>query len=71
MGTAVGYCLNQWPKLIRYVEDGELNIDNNRAERAIKPFVIGRKNLLFSNTEKGAHASSILYSMVETAKQTV
>jgi len=68
LGTAVGYCLNQWPKLIRYIEDGELNIDNNRAERAIKPFVIGRKNWLFSNTEKGAHASSILYSMVETAK---
>ena len=68
LGKAVGYCLNQWPKLIRYVEDGELNIDNNRAERAIKPFVIGRKNWLFSNTEKGAHASSILYSMVETAK---
>jgi len=68
LGKALAYSLNQWPKLIRYLEDGELNIDNNRAERAIKPFVIGRKNWLFSNTEKGAHASSILYSIVETAK---
>jgi transposase len=68
LGKALAYSLNQWPKLIRYLEDGELNIDNNRAERAIKPFVIGRKNWLFSNTANGAHASSILYSLVETAK---
>ena len=44
LGKAIAYSLNQWPKLIRYVEDGHINIDNNRAERAIKPFVIGRKN---------------------------
>jgi transposase len=68
LGKALAYSLNQWPKLIRYLEDGELNIDNNRAERAIKPFVIGRKNWLFSNTANGAHANSILYSIVETAK---
>ena len=43
-------------------------IDNNRAERAIKPFVIGRKNWLFSNTRSGAQASAILYSFIETAK---
>jgi len=68
LGKALAYSLNQWPKLIRYVDDGRLNIDNNRAERAIKPFVIGRKNWLFSNTVSGAHASSILYSIIETAK---
>jgi len=68
LGKALAYSLNQWPKLTRYLEDGQLNIDNNRAERAIKPFVIGRKNWLFSNTASGAHASSILYSIVETAK---
>jgi len=68
LGKALAYNLNQWPKLIRYVDDGRLNIDNNRAERAIKPFVIGRKNWLFSNTVSGAHASSILYSIIETAK---
>ena len=68
MGDAIKYSLNQWHKLIRYTEDGRLNIDNNRAERAIKPFVIGRKNWLFSNTAKGAQASATLYSIIETAK---
>ena len=68
LGKAIAYNLRQWPKLIRYIEDGNLNIDNNRAERAIKPFVIGRKNWLFSYTENGANASAILYSLVETAK---
>ncbi len=60
--SAITYSLHQWPKLIRYLEDGRLSIDNNRAERAIKPFVIGRKNWLFSNTARGARASAILYS---------
>ena len=48
--------------------DGSLEVDNNAAERAIKPFVIGRKNFLFANTAKGATASSNIYSIVETAK---
>ncbi|MDX1474835.1 MAG: IS66 family transposase [Reinekea sp.] len=68
IGRAVSYCINQWSKLIRYPEDGRLNIDNNRAERAVKTFVIGRKNWLFSKTARGAHASAALYSVVETAK---
>ena len=68
IGKAIAYSLRQWPKLTRFVENGYLNIDNNRAERAIKPFVIGRKNWMFSNTEKGAQASAILYSVIETAK---
>ena len=68
LGKAVGYCQKQWPKLMRYLEDGRLGIDNNRAERAIKPFVIGRKNWLFNNTEAGAHASALLYSLVESAR---
>jgi transposase len=68
LGKALGYSLNQWQKLVRYVDDGNLNIDNNRAERAIKPFVIGRKNWLFSNATSGANASAILYSIIETAK---
>ena len=68
LGKAVGYCQNQWHKLNRYFEDGGLNIDNNRAERAVKPFVIGRKNWLFSNTANGASASAMLYSIIETAK---
>jgi len=68
LGKAIAYSLRQWEKLIRYLEDGHLQIDNNRVERAVKPFVIGRKNWLFANTGNGARASAILYSFVETAK---
>ena len=68
LGEAIQYCLNQWKKLQGYTLDGHLSIDNNRAERAIKPFVIGRKNWLFSQTAKGAKASATLYSIIETAK---
>ena len=69
LGTAFTYSRNQWPKLIRFLDDGRLEIDNNRAERSIKPFVIGRKNWLFANTPKGARTSAIIYSIVETAKE--
>lgn len=68
LGKAIKYCLNQWSKLEAFMLDGRLEISNNRAERAIKPFVIGRKNFLFSKSPKGATASSIVYSIVETAK---
>lgn len=69
LGMAIAYCRNNWTKLTNYLLDGRLEIDNNRAERAIKPFVIGRKNWLFANTPKGATASAIIYSIVETAKE--
>ncbi|MCQ1061396.1 IS66 family transposase [Photobacterium sp. ZSDE20] len=68
LGKAIKYTMGQWPKLERYIEDGHLSIDNNRAERAIKPLVIGRKNWLFADTPKGAEASAMLYSIIETAK---
>lgn len=68
-GQAITYCRNQWDKLEAFLKDGRLELDNNRAERSIKPFVIGRKNFLFSNTPRGAKASAIIYSVVETAKQ--
>jgi transposase len=68
IGEAVSYTLRQWEKLTTYTQHGQLCIDNNRAERAVKPFVIGRKNWLFSNTASGARASAILYSIIETAK---
>lgn len=68
LGKAVTYSLNQWSKLVRYLEHGHLSIDNNRAERAMKPFVIGRKNWMLANTRSGARASALLYSLVETAK---
>lgn len=64
----VTYCLNQWDKLIAFLKDGRLEIDNNnRSERSIKSAVIGRKAWLFSNTLKGARVSAMIYSMVETA----
>jgi transposase len=69
IGTALTYCLNQWPKLTAFLKDGRLELDNNRSERSIKPFVIGRKNWLFSNTPKGASSSAVVYSIVETAKE--
>ena len=68
LGKALGYLHNQWERLIRYLENGAWPIDNNRAENAIRPFVIGRKNWLFSSSQAGAHASANLYSLVETAK---
>jgi len=68
IGEAIAYCLNQWDKLVAFLEDGRLEIDNNRSERSIKPVVIGRKNWLFANTPQGARASAIIYSIVETAK---
>ncbi|MEF3310863.1 IS66 family transposase [Paenibacillus sp. GYB004] len=68
-GAAITYCLNQWERLNTYLLDGRLEIDNNRSERAIKPFVIGRKNWLFANTPRGAQASATIYSLVETAKE--
>ena len=69
-GKAITYMRNQWPKLIRYCEDGRLPISNCVAENAIRPFVIGRKAWLFSDTHtpKGAHASAIYYGLIETAK---
>ena len=67
-GKALNYLNNEWPKLIRYLEDGRLEIDNNLAENAIRPFVIGRKNFLFSNSVQGVKASANLYSLIESAK---
>jgi transposase len=67
-GKALNYLNNEWDKLIRYLDDGRLAIDNNDAENAIRPFVVGRKNWLFSASVKGVKASANLYSLIETAK---
>jgi len=68
LGKAVGYSLRQWHKLVRYREDPILRPDNNAAENAIRPFVLGRKNWLFSGSPAGADASCAIYSVIETAK---
>lgn len=69
LGKALHYLEEQWPYLKRYLEDGRLEISNNRAERSIKPFVMDRKNFLFANTPNGARGSAVIFSMIETAKE--
>lgn len=68
LGKAFNYAVKEWPRLVRYLEDGRLRMDNNLAENAIRPFVVGRKNWLFSGTPEGAQASAFFYSIIETAK---
>ena len=69
LGKAAHYMFSQRKYLERYLLDGRLELSNNRAERSIKPFVIGRKNFLFANTPRGARASAIMFSIIETAKE--
>jgi len=68
LGTALSYLRDYWSMLVRYTERGDLPIDNNRCENAIRPFVIGRKAWMFSDTPAGANSSAVIYSLVETAK---
>lgn len=69
LGKAITYTLNHWQALRRYLEQGFLEIDNNRAERGIRPLAIGRKNYLFVGNDRGGHAAATLYSLLETCKQ--
>ena len=68
LGKAVNYTLGQWTRLLVYLDHPDMTPDNNLAENAIRPFVIGRKNWLFAGTPDGAKASADLYSLIETAK---
>lgn len=68
LGTAMNYALKQWDRLIVYVNDPHVGLDNNAAENAIRPFAVGRKNWLFAGSPSGARSSANLYSLVETAK---
>lgn len=68
LGKAIAYTLNNWKYLVRYIDDGHLPPDNNLVENAIRPFVVGRKNWLFSGHPRGAEASAAMYSLIETAK---
>jgi hypothetical protein len=69
LGDAVHYSLSQRKYLENIYLDGRLELSNNRAERSINPFVQGRKQWLFSDTPNGAEASSVIYSLIETAKE--
>lgn len=68
LGKAIAYSLNRWDGLSLFLDHPEIPLDNNLAENAIRPFVIGRKNFLFCDTQKGATANAALYSLIETAK---
>jgi transposase len=68
LGKALHYMHKLWPKLTAYADSGYTEIDNNPAENAIRPFVLGRKNWLLSQSVKGAKSSAALYSVIETAK---
>jgi hypothetical protein len=68
LGEALHYLHGQWPKLIRFVDNGAWPLDSNPVENAIRPFVVGRKSWLFADTVGGANASANLYSLIETAK---
>ena len=68
IGIPVNYALGQRRWLMNFYLDGRCELSNNRAENSIRPFVVGRKNWLFCNSQKGAKASSVVYSIIETAK---
>jgi hypothetical protein len=68
MGEATTYAQNQWPGLLRYLEDGRLDIDNNEVERALRCVAVGRKNWLFAGSPKGGERAAVIYSLVSTCK---
>jgi transposase len=68
LAKAIQYALNQWPLLLTYLDNGELRIDNNAVENAIRPFALGRKNWMFMGNERGAVAAANIYSILMTAK---
>lgn len=68
LGQAIGYCLNHWQAFNNYLRAGYLDIDNNLAERLIKPVVIGRKNYLFAGSHQGAENAAVIYSLIQTCK---
>ena len=68
LGKALGYLANEWDKLVLYLTDGRIPIDNNATENCLRPFCVGRRNWLFHDTVAGAQASANLYSLIETCK---
>lgn len=68
IGKAIGYTLKQWPFLIRYLDYGEVEIDNNWVENQIRPFALGRRNWLFVAHEDSAQIAALLYSLIQSAK---
>lgn len=69
IGEAVNYALNNWTALTRYLDDGDLDIDNNTAEQALRGIAIGRKNWLFLGNDRGGRAAAIHYTLIQSAKR--
>jgi hypothetical protein len=69
IGVAIHYVLANWPALVRYTDDGDLSIDNNAAERAMRPVALGRKNWVFAGSDNGGRTAAVLYSMVATCRR--
>jgi transposase len=69
MGEAMGYALRQWKALCRYIEDGDLAIDNNAAENSLRCVALGRKNWLFAGSDAGGHRAALLYSLIASCKK--
>jgi hypothetical protein len=69
MGQAIAYTLNLWPRLIRYIEDGRFEIDNNLVENSIRPVALGRKNYMFAGSHEGAKRAAMMYSFLGTCKR--
>ena len=68
MGQAISYALNQWPTLERFLEHGEVEIDNNLVENAIRPTAIGKKNWLFFGSEEAGQRSAVIYTLIENCR---
>ena len=68
IGEAINYTLNHWQELIKYIDNGEVEIDNNNIENLIRPFALGRKNWLFHGSPQGAEAGAVIYSLIQTCK---
>ena len=68
-GEAVGYCLNNWQALSEYARHGNLSIDNNPAERKLRPVAVGRKNYLFFGSDAGGRTAAVMYSVISSAKR--
>ena len=69
IGGAIAYTLNLWPRLIRYVDDGRYEIDNNLVENSIRPVALGRKNYMFAGSHEGAKRAAMMYSFLGTCKR--
>ena len=70
LANAIRYALSRWEALCRFTSDGRLEMENNAAERGIRPLVLGRKNYLFAGSDAGGRRAAIMYTIIETAKMT-